>query len=143
MRQKSSKAVALGVAAFVLACGAGATDLVYRPINPSFGGDPLNGPTLLNEANAQNRHKDPDEQRDRFSTQTPLQQFNDQLQRAILGRISSSVSGGLFNSSGQLVPGVVETADFRIAIVDLGGGVLSITTTDKVSGQSTTFQVAQ
>jgi curli production assembly/transport component CsgF len=116
---------------------------VYRPINPSFGGDPLNGPTLLNQANAQNKRKDPDEQRDRFASQTPLQQFNEQLQRAVLGRISSSVSGGLFNSSGQLIPGVVETGDFRIAIVDQGGGVLSITTTDKLSGQSTRFQVAQ
>jgi curli production assembly/transport component CsgF len=134
---------ALGIGACSVASAVLATDLVYRPINPSFGGDPLNGPTLLNQANAQNRHKEPAEQDDRFSQQSPLQQFNDQLQRAVLGRIASSVSGGLFNSSGQLIPGVVETAEFRIAIVDLGGGVLSITTTDKVSGQSTTFQVAQ
>jgi curli production assembly/transport component CsgF len=129
------------VVALCFAGAAHATELVYRPVNPSFGGDPLNGPNLLNSAIQQNDFKDPEA--DRLSNQSPLQQFNDQLQRAILGRIASSVSGGLFNSSGQLIPGIVETADFRIAIVDLGGGVLSITTTDKVTGESTTFQVQQ
>jgi curli production assembly/transport component CsgF len=133
--------------AMLVACGlagsAQATDLVYRPVNPSFGGDPLNGPNLLNQAQQQNNFKDPNAPSNNLANQTPLQQFNDQLQRAILSRIASSVSGSLFNSSGQLIPGVVETADFRIAIVDLGGGVLSITTTDKVTGQSTTFQVQQ
>ncbi len=129
------------VVALCFARAAHATELVYRPVNPSFGGDPLNGPNLLNSAIQQNDFKDPEA--DRLSNQSPLQQFNDQLQRAILGRIASSVSGGLFNSSGQLIPGIVETADFRIAIVDLGGGVLSITTTDKVTGESTTFQVQQ
>jgi curli production assembly/transport component CsgF len=129
------------VVALCFAGAAHATELVYRPVNPSFGGDPLNGPNLLNSAIQQNDFKDPEA--DRLSNQSPLQQFNDQLPRAILGRIASSVSGGLFNSSGQLIPGIVETADVRIAIVDLGGGVLSITTTDKVTGESTTFQVQQ
>src|SRR3974390_2577099 len=36
-----------------------ATSIVYTPVNPSFGGNPLNGPVLLNSANAQNRFKDP------------------------------------------------------------------------------------
>ncbi|MEI2297363.1 curli assembly protein CsgF [Ensifer sp. MJa1] len=30
-----------------------ASELVYRPINPSFGGDPLNGNWLLSQATAQ------------------------------------------------------------------------------------------
>ena len=33
--------------------------LVYQPNNPNFGGNPANGPNLLNEANAQNKHTDP------------------------------------------------------------------------------------
>ena len=36
-----------------------ATEMVYTPVNPSFGGSPLNGPVLLNSANAQNSHKAP------------------------------------------------------------------------------------
>ncbi len=33
--------------------------LVYTPINPSFGGDPFNYTWLLNSANAQNSFEDP------------------------------------------------------------------------------------
>jgi curli production assembly/transport component CsgF len=35
------------------ASSASATDLIYKPINPSFGGDPLNGNWLLSQATAQ------------------------------------------------------------------------------------------
>ncbi|MEO3997431.1 curli assembly protein CsgF [Mesorhizobium sp. CAU 1732] len=32
---------------------ASASELVYRPVNPSFGGDPLNGNWLLSQATSQ------------------------------------------------------------------------------------------
>jgi curli production assembly/transport component CsgF len=118
-----------------------ATELVYVPVNPSFGGSPLNGPVLLNSAQAQNKHQDPDAQIPGLTPRRPLQQFNDTLQRAILSRVAAAATGSLFNASGQLVPGTVETADFSISIVDQGGGVLEITTTDKATGQSTSFQI--
>lgn len=123
-----------------------ATELVYRPTNPSFGGDPANGSVLMNSANAQNKHNDPSmgsSSGGGMGAQTPLQQFADTLQRSILSRISSSVSGGLFNASGGLMPGTVDTSDFRITITDVGGGALQITTTDKSSGQMSSFQVSQ
>lgn len=42
------------LAGAVLAGGAAqASELVYRPINPSLGGDPLNGNWLLSQATAQ------------------------------------------------------------------------------------------
>ncbi|TMP81697.1 curli production assembly protein CsgF, partial [Pseudoalteromonas ruthenica] len=34
-----------------------ASELVYTPINPSFGGSPLNASMLLNKAQSQNKHK--------------------------------------------------------------------------------------
>jgi curli production assembly/transport component CsgF len=41
-------------AAVMLVAGvANASQLVYRPTNPSFGGDPLNGNWLLSQASAQ------------------------------------------------------------------------------------------
>lgn len=143
-------AIALALTLASVSSGpAAATEIVYRPINPAFGGDPLNGPHLLNSAQAQNNFRDPNAPTFGapgglgFGALTPLQQFNETLQRAILSRIASSVSGGLFNASGQLIPGVVDTADFRITISDLGGGILQITTLDKVTGQSASFQVSQ
>ncbi|CAG2153010.1 curli assembly protein CsgF [Cupriavidus numazuensis] len=119
-----------------------ATELVYVPINPSFGGNPLNGPVLLNSAVAQDKHKD-SAPSSPFAQQSALQQFNDTLQRAILSRISSTVSSSIVGSTGQLVPGTVETTDFRIVVTQMSGGVLQVTTTDKTTGQSTQFQVSQ
>lgn len=130
------------MAALVLAgvADASATVLVYVPVNPAFGGSPLNGPTLLNTAQATNKHKDPMSSSSLLS-KTPLQQFNDMLQRSLLGQLATATVGGILGSGGKLKPGSVETGDFRIDIVDAGGGVLIITTTDKSTGETTSFQV--
>lgn len=138
---------ALVLLAVLAACphSAPATELVYQPVNPSFGGNPLNGPVLLNSAQAQNKHKDPDAAANSPTAglnQTPLQQFNDMLERAILGQLATAATGGVF-SNGKLIPGTVETGNFKINIIDLGGGLLKITTTDKTTGGTSTFEVSQ
>lgn len=130
----------------LFAGSASATELVYTPVNPSFGGNPLNGPALLATAQATNRHTDPDADAASaagLQDQTPLQQFNDTLQRTILSRIAASATSSVIGSDGSLKPGIVQTGDFTISIVDAGGGLLNITTTDKTSGASTSFQVGQ
>jgi curli production assembly/transport component CsgF len=127
--------------AVVLACQPGlvnASELVYTPVNPSFGGSPLNGPVLLNSAQAQNKFKDPDSV---DANKTPLQQFQDLLERSILSRLATAATSSVLGSSGQLVPGTVETGNFVITITDLGGGLLRVTTTDKVTGDSSIFEV--
>jgi curli production assembly/transport component CsgF len=122
-----------------------ATELVYVPVNPNFGGSPLNGSVLLNSAQATNKHKDPDAQRAAAAATAPktgLQQFNDMLERSILSQLSGAAAGRVING-GKLVPGSVDTVNFRIDISDLGGGLLLVTTTDKSTGASTSFQVGQ
>jgi curli production assembly/transport component CsgF len=137
--------VSLSLAALVGACrlSAAATELVYTPVNPAFGGNPLNGPVLLGTAQATNRHKDPAavDSAAQFAKQTPLQQFSDMLERAVLGQLSAAATDSVMGSGGKLKPGSVETGNFRIDIVDAGGGMLIITTTDKVTGASTSFQI--
>ena len=118
-----------------------ASELVYTPVNPSFGGSPFNGANLLNSAQATNKHQDPSAANNRsYFDQTPLQQFNDNLERSILSQLSSAATSGII-AGGKIVPGSVQTGNFNITISDLGGGLLQITTTDKVSGASTSFQV--
>jgi curli production assembly/transport component CsgF len=112
-----------------------ATELVYTFENPSFGGNPLYGAALLNNAQAQN------EEKDTLADQTPLEKFNETLQRSILNRLSSTVAGQVIGDQGELIPGTVETTDFIIDIVDIGGGLLTITTTDKATGNSTSFSI--
>lgn len=47
-------------AALIIGAGAAvAGELIYQPINPSFGGNPLLGNHLLNKAQAQDTNKDP------------------------------------------------------------------------------------
>lgn len=136
-----------GAIAIITGAGAimaNATELVYTPVNPSFGGSPLNGSVLLNAAQAQNKTKDPDAPKPLTSTQqTSLQQFNDILERSVLSRLASAATSGIMGPNGQLIPGTVSTGNFNIQISDLGGGVLQVTTTDKVTGASTSFQVGQ
>ncbi|RYY81803.1 MAG: curli assembly protein CsgF [Comamonadaceae bacterium] len=130
----------LAVAA--LAGPAGASELVYTPVNPSFGGSPLNGSWLLGNAQAQDRHKDPDSSLNGSLNKTPLQEFNDILERSVLGQLASAATAGVI-SNGRLVPGTVETGNFTISISDLGGGQLRVRTTDKVTGAVSSFEVGQ
>jgi len=123
-----------------------AWEYVYTPVNPSFGGSPLNGGYLLGRAQAQDRYKDPAAAGSGFSgflQRSQLDQFNDTLQRVILSRVASAVSSQVVGNDGRLAPGTVETTDFTITISDLGGGRLRVSTTDKVSGQTTTFDIGQ
>jgi curli production assembly/transport component CsgF len=121
------------------ACATWATELVYTPVNPNFGGSPLNGSALLGQAQAQNKSKDPEA--DQKDKQSALQQFNDSLQRAVLGRLASALTSNIVGPDGKLIPGTIETSDFIINIVDTGNGSLTVTTTDKTTGGSTSFEV--
>jgi curli production assembly/transport component CsgF len=121
-----------------------ATGLIYEPVDPSFGGNPLNGPVLLDIANAQNKYKDPSTTAlGGFAAQSPLEQFNSQLQQAILSRVASSVTNSIVGPNGQLIPGTIQTGNFSITISQISKGILQITTTDKSTGATTTFQVSQ
>lgn len=121
-----------------------ATELVYVPVNPSFGGHPANGPGLLAAATATSRHSaDKDLGSGSPFDQSPLAQFNQTLERTVLGQLASAATSRLTGADGKLLPGTFSTANFTIVVVDLGGGMLRITTTDKTTGATTSFEVAQ
>lgn len=130
------------VALSCLSAGVQSSELTYVPVNPSFGGNPLNGPVLLNQANAQNKFTDKSSSSS-AGTSSTLSQFNSMLQSAILSRVSSAVTSSIVGTDGKLTPGTVETTDFTISIVNLSPGLLQITTTDKTTGQTTSFQINQ
>lgn len=134
---------ALGLAALAAtAQPSRASELVYTPVNPSFGGSPLNGATLMSAAQAQNKTKDPDSpQAKGLNASSPVQQFNEMLERSILNRLAAAATAEIIGPNGQLIPGTVTTANYVIDIADLGGGVLQITTTDIATNKSTSFQI--
>ncbi len=115
-----------------------ASSLIYRPVNPSFGGDPGNGSFLLNNAKAQIQFENPDIKNKDL---TPLEEFNQRLQRSLLSRMTSVISRSVIGSNGAVHPGTFETTDFIINISDLGDGKMNITTTDKVTGDETSVVI--
>ncbi len=108
-----------------------ATELVYAPVNPSFGGNPLNGTYLLNNATAQDRHKDPD-LRSSASSQSPLERFTSQLESRLLSQVLTNIQDG--NS------GTLSTDQFIVNIVDDSGN-LTVQITDRSTGEISEISV--
>ncbi|WP_457107989.1 curli assembly protein CsgF [Methylobacterium sp. P5_C11] len=85
-----------------------AGSLVYQPVNPSFGGSPLNGSWLQAEATAQN---DASRRAQRLqqiqsaisssSTQSPGQIFAQQLQSQIYSSLANQITQALFGENAQ------------------------------------------
>lgn len=115
-----------------------ASSLIYSPNNPSFGGSPINGSVLLNAAQAENKFKDPSQEEEEM---TPLEEFNDRLQRSLLNRLTNTLSQTFVDDEGNLIPGQTATEDFIIDVIDLGDNQVQVTTTDRISGEATTFIV--
>lgn len=88
-------ALIVGIA--LSAAPAVAQDLVYEPINPSFGGNPFNSAHLLGIANAQNDFKDPKSQSN--SSQADI--FARQLQSRLLSALSSQIVDAIFGENPQ------------------------------------------
>ena len=121
-----------------LSAPAYATPLVYTPVNPDFGGNPGNASLLLSEAQAQNQTSPPAPNR----AANQLQAFNNALQSAVLNRVSSAVIQQIVGPTGKLNPGTVETQDFIIQVTQpTVGGPVTVTTTDKATGQTSTFEI--
>lgn len=123
---------------------AAATELAYTPVNPTFGGNPNNAAGLLGVANAQNNYKAPVARTSSSSSaQSQLDLFTQQLQRAVLDRLTSVAISDLFDANGRILPNRTVTAgNFVIAITTDAQGNLVLTTQDKtVPGSSTQIVV--
>ncbi|NJN45622.1 MAG: hypothetical protein HC808_03035 [Candidatus Competibacteraceae bacterium] len=105
------------------------SELVYQPVNPSFGGRPLNGPFLLNSAQAQNRFKDPDQQR---RDDDPSAQFARALEGRLLNALANQVVEAIFGENAAESGSITfddQTINFerglegiRVEIIDTSNG---------------------
>ena len=129
----------LGVAAAMAVAGmagaAAAQDLTYKPINPTFGGNPFNSSHLLGIANAQNDYRDP--QSTTGSSQGDI--FARQLQSRLLSAVSSQLVDAIFGENPQ-ERGTFSLGGQTINFVrDLEN--VTITITDDATGEITTIIV--
>jgi curli production assembly/transport component CsgF len=83
--------------AFVCASPALAQDVVYRPISPTFGGNPFNSNHVLGVANANNDTRDPRA----AATNSQADIFARQLQSRLLSALSSQIVDAIFGDNPQ------------------------------------------
>lgn len=119
-----------------------AGQLVYTPVNPNFGGSPLNGGFLDNEATSNNHFPTPKGNASTTNSATSAQkQIIQNLQQAavnaVLSQVAQQISQGLqktnasgsFNVAGELI-------NFQTV-----GNQINITLTNSTTGATTTIQI--
>ncbi|XKH60199.1 curli assembly protein CsgF [Halomonas sediminis] len=109
-----------------------AGELVYQPINPSFGGDPFVGSYLLGKAQSQDTHTDPDARRS--TPLSPTARLIQSLESRLISQLISDVG------SGDIGEGSFDSEDFGVVVKD-DGGQLSVQVVDKLTGDVTTISV--
>ena len=129
---------ALGLAIGALGAAAApavAQDMVYQPVDPSFGGNPFNSAHLLGIANAQNDYKDPKA----ASSGSQADIFARQLQSRLLSALSSQIVDAIFGENPQ-ESGTIsfggQTIDFVRSLTEV-----TLTITDDGTGEVTTIVI--
>jgi curli production assembly/transport component CsgF len=107
--------------------------LVYKPLNPAFGGDTFNYNWLLNSATAQNGFTDPSKESEEETSS--LQSFTDNLNRQLLSRISSELFSQQFGDS-ELQPGTFTFGSLEVEIAEGISGLI-INILDTTTGEQT------
>lgn len=124
---------------------ASAADLTYTPVNPNFGGSPLNGSFLLNEAAANNNRylTNPAiarQQAAATSKTTAGQQVIQELQQAavnaVLSQVAAQISQGLKNN-----PSGTYTIGGEVISFTTVNGTINLSITDAATGGVTTIQI--
>ena len=132
---RAAMAVAMPVMWFGSTVPAAAQDIVYAPVNPSFGGNPFNSAHLLGIANAQNNFKDP--KASTGGSQADI--FSRQLQSRLLSALSSQIVDAIFGENPQQ-SGTIKFGGQTISFVR-GLDEVTLTITDDGTGEITTIVI--
>ncbi|KQN30299.1 hypothetical protein ASF00_05870 [Sphingomonas sp. Leaf34] len=123
----------LGLSA--LPVSATASELVYTPINPSFGGNPFNSAHLLGVATAQSKYKDPTA----LNSSDPASQFLRTLQSRLLSSLATQITDVIFGDNAQQ-SGLIRFGDQEISFVR-GIDSVTLTITNNADGSVTVIVV--
>lgn len=117
-----------------------ATELVWAPLNPSFGGPSYNATWLMASAQAQNSYV---ETAAGYTRPDPFEDFGYDLERRYLSALSQKIIDEAFGEEGLLPEGQTDVqyliGDYTIDITS--NGQLTVVITDGVSGNSTTVAI--
>jgi curli production assembly/transport component CsgF len=140
---RSRMSVLAGVLVLAGSSSAAASPLVYTPVNPNFGGSPLNGPFLLGEANVNNQFLTNPATRNATnpanSPQQAIKNFQDAVTNALLGQVASQIASDI------LGPHAMQSGQFNIGgeliTFQQSNGVVTVNLTDPTTGGVTTLQI--
>jgi curli production assembly/transport component CsgF len=138
--------VITAVAVLIASSNLSASELIYTPISPSFGGSPLNGSFLLNKANSQNTH----------TASTAERSYGDRLQesleRAYINRIVREITSLAFgeqefDANGNPIPSIFDetslfvSGDFQISLLTSNPDSLIVEITNIITGEVTIIEI--
>ncbi len=116
-----------------------ATEIIYTPINPSFGGNPLNANMLLSKAQAQNKHKAP------VVEKGYADQFKDSLERTYLNRMvreitdmafGENIEDSVFNQDSIFMSG-----DYQIEVITSTTDTITVRITNVIDDSVVVIEV--
>jgi len=115
---------------------ANATELIYTPVNPSFGGSPFNGAWLLQSATLQNKFE---ERRPLREPKSSLERFTEQLEYRVFHQIADRIVDTAFGED-TLQPGEYVFGNYKISVTTDASGITTIIT-EISTGNTTTIQI--
>lgn len=108
-------------------------ELVYKPINPNFGGNPFNDGILLGTASAQNGFTAKRRERD------PTEQFVRSLQNRLFSGLANQVQEAIFGDDPQ-DSGTFTVGDQRVSF-ERGLEAITLEISNLANGSSTVIEV--
>lgn len=115
-----------------------ASQLIYQPILPSFGGNPLNWSGLFSEAEKQNIYHAKVKKTSPFA-KSPLDRFKEQLTYMILSRLADKIVSAAFGQE-ELEPGTYEIGGYQVNVKP-SETQIEVEIIDTTTGSTTTVQV--
>ncbi|GAB6184412.1 curli assembly protein CsgF [Thermodesulfovibrio hydrogeniphilus] len=116
----------------IIASSAFGSELVFQFTNPSFGGNPLNGSFLLQQAQLQNKFKE------KTPESSLMDQMNQMYQAQYLGTILEDIY------KGKLTPTEGDTYNLGgliIKVTKVESSIITLSITDTSTGNQWTYQI--
>ncbi len=120
------------ILASTLTLNANAGELIYTPINPSFGGDPFMGSYLLGKAQSQDTNTDPNARG--IESLSSTERLIQSLESRLISQLISDVG------TGEVSEGAFDSGEFSVVVRDEGGQLI-VRVVDKVTGDVTNISV--
>lgn len=109
--------------------------IVYKPVNPTFGGDSFNSTHLLGVAGAQNGYKEKSATSERSEADLFAQQLQSRLLSALAGQVTEAIFGENPKDSGTFTFG-----DQTVSFVR-GLDAITLTITNSATGATTNISI--